>query len=255
VSEQITTIDINRADLEALIGLPGIGEVLAKRIISHRPFIGADDLLRVPGVGERAVERLKPYLAFASESEAAPVTRAPTGGPSPAPSVGVVGRHVARLTGKAGHGVSRETMLWICLGTGLVSVILSVILTLAILAGINGSLSVEQNESVRQLNRRANAAETRLEEMGSTIDSIENRLQAVEGLSGRMTALEQDFAAVQQQMDAARSVLDSIQSTVSSLSEQVGSLESRVSTFDAFLRGVQRILQEILPDQPMEVAP
>jgi len=146
-------------------------------------------------------------------------------------------------------------MLWICLGTGLVSVILSVILTLAILAGINGSLSVEQNESVRQLNRRANAAETRLEEMGSTIDSIENRLQAVEGLSGRMTALEQDFAAVQQQMDAARSALDSIQSTVSSLSEQVGSLESRVSTFDAFLRGVQRILQEILPDQPMEVAP
>jgi prefoldin subunit 5 len=255
VSEQITTIDINRADLKALVALPGIGEGLAKRIISHRPFISADDLLRVPGIGEKAVERLKPYLAFASENGAAQTPGAPSTGRSPAPSVGVAGRQGTSLTGKGSHGVSRETLLWICLGTGLVSVILAVILTLAILAGINGSLSVEQNESVRELNRRANIADTRLDEIGSSIDSIENRLQAVEGLSGRMTALEQEFNAVLEQIDAARAELDGIRSTVSTLSEQVGSLESRVSTFDAFLRGVQRILQEILPDQPMEVAP
>jgi hypothetical protein len=37
------------------------------------------------------------------------------------------------------------------------------------------------------------------------------------------------------------------------LSGQIGSLESRVSVFDAFLRGIERILQEVLPQQPMEV--
>ena len=49
-----------------IIQLPGLGRVLAQRIITdreeHGPFHEVDDLVRVNGVGERTLERIRPYL-------------------------------------------------------------------------------------------------------------------------------------------------------------------------------------------------
>ena len=55
-------VDLNRADAAALEALPGVGPVLAERIISYRdahgPFTQPDDLLGVSGIGERTYEAL-----------------------------------------------------------------------------------------------------------------------------------------------------------------------------------------------------
>ena len=56
-------IDVNRAGVTDLQRLPGVGPVLAGRIIEARrtrPFASLDDLVRVSGIGPRAVERLRP---------------------------------------------------------------------------------------------------------------------------------------------------------------------------------------------------
>ncbi len=54
-----TPIDINRADREALLALPGIGPVLAERIIAYReahgPFKSVDELTAIAGIGERNI--------------------------------------------------------------------------------------------------------------------------------------------------------------------------------------------------------
>jgi competence protein ComEA len=59
-------VDVNRADWPELIQLPGVGEVLAQRLIAERQQNGAfqnlDDLARVRGIGPRTLERIKPYL-------------------------------------------------------------------------------------------------------------------------------------------------------------------------------------------------
>ncbi|HDR06894.1 MAG TPA: helix-hairpin-helix domain-containing protein, partial [Candidatus Coatesbacteria bacterium] len=42
-------LDLNRAPLHELVTLPGIGEVLARRIIAGRPYSSVDELKRVEG--------------------------------------------------------------------------------------------------------------------------------------------------------------------------------------------------------------
>lgn len=55
-------VDLNRADVATLEGLPGIGPVLAGRIVrwreQHGPFRQAGELREVPGIGERTFQGL-----------------------------------------------------------------------------------------------------------------------------------------------------------------------------------------------------
>lgn len=55
-------LDLNSASAAELDGLPGIGPVLAARIVAHRdshgPFREPGDLLAVRGIGPRLLERL-----------------------------------------------------------------------------------------------------------------------------------------------------------------------------------------------------
>lgn len=59
-------VDLNRADATALDALPGIGPVLAARIVEHRarygPFRRVDELLAVRGIGRRLLARIAPRV-------------------------------------------------------------------------------------------------------------------------------------------------------------------------------------------------
>ncbi len=59
-------ININRASAEELEALPGIGPVLAARIVAYReehgPFRSVEDLLRIPGIGPATLERIREMI-------------------------------------------------------------------------------------------------------------------------------------------------------------------------------------------------
>ena len=59
-------IDINRAEPWLLEALPGIGEVLAQRIVDYRsengPFRRIEDLLKVSGIGAATFEKIKDFI-------------------------------------------------------------------------------------------------------------------------------------------------------------------------------------------------
>jgi competence protein ComEA len=65
-------IDVNRADAGELQKLPGVGPVMASRIIAERakaPFRSAEDLRRVSGIGPKTLEKLRPFVRFDSDDE------------------------------------------------------------------------------------------------------------------------------------------------------------------------------------------
>ena len=58
-----TVVDINRATVEELTKLQGVGEGLAQRIVADRqkngPFKTTEDLMRVSGIGQKKFNQLK----------------------------------------------------------------------------------------------------------------------------------------------------------------------------------------------------
>jgi competence protein ComEA len=63
--EPAQPVDLNRATSEELQRLPGVGPTLAARILQvreRRPFQSVDDLRRVPGIGAKTLERLRPFV-------------------------------------------------------------------------------------------------------------------------------------------------------------------------------------------------
>lgn len=61
-------IHVNQADATELEDLPGVGPVLAERIIAHRddngPFGSIEDLLDVPGIGESKLSGMRDVIAI-----------------------------------------------------------------------------------------------------------------------------------------------------------------------------------------------
>ena len=57
-SRDTPKVNINTSSVQALEALPGIGNVLAVRIIQDRPFKDVWELDRVKGIGPKTIEKI-----------------------------------------------------------------------------------------------------------------------------------------------------------------------------------------------------
>lgn len=65
-------ININTADAETLQQLRGVGPAIASAIVAYReangPFNTPEDLVKVPGIGERSLERMRDEITVEGET-------------------------------------------------------------------------------------------------------------------------------------------------------------------------------------------
>lgn len=89
---QFALIDINRASLDELVMIRGIGPELAERIIAHRPYGKTEDLVNVPGINQTKLKTLLPFITVGMKKTkpAAPKT-------TPQPKTEVRAAHVSKL--------------------------------------------------------------------------------------------------------------------------------------------------------------
>ncbi|MBI1742678.1 helix-hairpin-helix domain-containing protein [Candidatus Acetothermia bacterium] len=66
ISNSLESIGLNSATYEELLAVPGIGPVLAQRILDYRKEHGSfktiEELNNIKGIGPKTLEKLKPYL-------------------------------------------------------------------------------------------------------------------------------------------------------------------------------------------------
>lgn len=67
-------VNVNVADAGQLELLPGVGPAKARAILEYRkakgPFKKVEDLLEVSGIGERALERIRPFVVLEGKTTA-----------------------------------------------------------------------------------------------------------------------------------------------------------------------------------------
>ena len=73
VAAPVVLVDVNRATLSELTGLPGIGPRLAQRVIDYRrangQFKKIDDLLFVKGIGRKKLDRMRDLVTVHRAAE------------------------------------------------------------------------------------------------------------------------------------------------------------------------------------------
>jgi hypothetical protein len=262
-------INPNTADVKSLVQIPGVGEALAGRIREYRPFESPQDLLRVPGIGEATLRRMESHLWLNETSgklssialdqlereqgdgSAAPVEpqEEDVGAPKVSSARAAkepVAPRPAR-TGQQRMFLTGVDPLWLAVGTAVVSIFLSVLLSLAILRGINRTLDFGQHQVVQGMRTSLMEVQTDLEEVSSRIEGIDQRLEAVEGLSGQVRTLENAFATIREDVDETLLQMGETRALVDEMAGEVDKLSTRVDVFDRFLQGLDNLLTDLVP--------
>ena len=154
-------------------------------------------------------------------------------------------------------GISRSSAIGWAAFSGILAMLLSVILSLGIIASINGgSLKfVTQSEFQRQ---QAALAELEKQSDQQTIEleGIHERLANLEAMSGRINSLEKSVGAVQGEMDVANGQLVEFAGELEILTEEtvgiaadVENIKAQLGRSETFFESMRNLLNNLFPEE------
>jgi prefoldin subunit 5 len=124
---------------------------------------------------------------------------------------------------------------------GVLSVLLAVVLSLGILALVNGGLDYVSPGQLSRVQRRVETIESEMDVLTQDIAGLTTRLDSMETLGGRVADLEGTAEKLGEEAARIQAEMDGLQEAVAEISEQYGIVER-------FLGGMQGLLNELLPE-------
>jgi chaperonin cofactor prefoldin len=295
----LAPIDPNTVDQDTLCLLPGIGPVLAQRIIAARPFETVEDLARVRGIGAPAIAGWIPLLALPSAAVQSLTSELdPTDGDGNLTEVKLVEAKVVPdeivveaesdkaqapsdqapedetlslpevMPGAALErqlpAVTRGYVAWLVAISGLLALVLSLLLSLGILATLNGyQLQFASPAQISALSMRIEKLGTQADSLGEDLEGLRTRLGRLETMGERVSAIEQTAETLQNDVDAVAAEIADLSAQIGSMeddlltvSEQQDDLQTDVSTlqaqsgrFQTFLDGLQALMDALFQSE------
>lgn len=133
---------------------------------------------------------------------------------------------------------SRQTEPTDLIAFGAAAVVLAVLLTLGILALVNGGLHFGRASQVDALGAQVAT-------QASNVQDLNTRVEALQGIGPRMDAVETEVGGLRDQNEQLGQQVDQMQTQVATLQGQVETLQQRTNAFQAFLDGLRSLLQQI----------
>lgn len=154
-------------------------------------------------------------------------------------------------------GISRTSAIGWALFAGIVAMLLSIILSLGVIASINGgSLNFVTQTEYRQQQALLTEIDNRTDLLEGDLDGMRERLTNLELLSGRISTVEKSVGAVQGEMDVAHKRLDDLSGKLEILTEQIVGLSADVETFkvkldrsENFFVNMRNLLNNMFPEE------
>ncbi len=170
---------------------------------------------------------------------------APTAAPAESP-IPPAPAQAARRT------IAPSDVLWITAGSGILAIFISVALTLGILAALNGGLNFLRPADLVLLERRIDGLSANTGIIENEVNSLRGRLSNLEGLSGRISSVEQSAKNLQENISAVQENLDALGSQIGALSDGIEEVQTEIEIiqqdtgrFNTFLSGLAELLGNV----------
>lgn len=257
MNKEALLIQFNQASSEELQALSGVGAVLAERIIAARPFETLESAEAVKGLSSGLIKRLTEAtetpvdLGLASVPEAdAPADAEESPLESEVESPPVEGEEEAKEADQApveerSAPLQGEKSLWESVSGYVMASLAAIILTLAILGGINGGLHFGTNQEVAVLAQEMSQLSDDTASLQKDIDGLRSRVDTLDSLTDRTMSIEQSQAELTEALDALTDDLAATQGELETLNETISQQDERTLRFENFLENLQKNLNAI----------
>ncbi len=134
---------------------------------------------------------------------------------------------------------------WKFLLGGAITALITILLTLAIMNSINGSLDYATSSNFGTLQRETAQLNEQFTTLQQDLDALRGRVDILNGLNDRTVSLEKSQKELSASLEMVNQELSDIQDRITNLDDQLALQEERTGKFETFLQSLQTLLSNL----------
>jgi len=160
--------------------------------------------------------------------------------------------HIHNLT-KRTTPVTRIQAFWISVSVSFFVLMLSLFLTLGILAGLNsGQLQYSLPSQYNSLDIRVRSLESQIANLGQELEGMRVRVDNLETLGNRIEVVEEDTANLKTDLETAINTIEALGAEVAEVRTEMDETKEQINHFQLFFDGLQNLLSELFSEEASE---